>query len=268
MNTTVKRSLVGIVFLIIMIGGMLYLYPVLFLLILIGMMEEFLRMTLGKKHPGIRIAAIVTAAVAFILCVLAGRDLLPVRWLGINAFTLLALLIFMITDHRDFKEYSYVFTALLYIALPLCLLPFFVERAGAMLLLSFFILIWVSDVGAYCFGMVFGQKIWPAKLCPEISPKKSWAGALGGLLVTLLAAYILQLLNLLPFSLAHVFILGTIMNVSGVFGDLFESLWKRQFGMKDSGTIMPGHGGLLDRFDSSLFAIPAGAFYLILNELV
>ena len=84
----------------------------------------------------------------------------------------------------------------------------------------------------------------------------------------LAAAYILLRTGMISFPLVHVLVMASLMHVSGVFGDLFESLWKRQFGVKDSGRIMPGHGGLLDRFDSALFAIPVGYVYLLLIGLV
>ena len=160
---------------------------------------------------------------------------------------------------------------MVYIGLPTALSPFVVstpEGYSGLLMLSFFIIIWSSDVGAYCFGLLLGRKVWPAKMCPDISPKKSWAGFVGGWLTVLLAAYILLKSGLMDFPLVHVLIMASLMHVTGVFGDLFESLWKRNAGIKDSGNIIPGHGGLLDRFDSSLFAIPTGYAYLILFELV
>jgi len=182
------------------------------------------------------------------------------------------LLVWMVVDHKDFKEYAYVLSGLLYIGLPLALSPFVVSTGeggySGLLMLAFFIIIWSSDVGAYCFGMLFGQKIWPAKMCPEISPKKSWAGFFGGWLTVLVAAYILIRTGMIDFPVVHVLVMASLMHVTGVFGDLFESLWKRQFGVKDSGNIMPGHGGLLDRFDSALFAIPTAYVYLVLFELV
>ena len=116
--------------------------------------------------------------------------------------------------------------------------------------------------------MLLGQKIWPAKLCPSISPKKSWAGFIGGLLTSVLAGAILYWTGLFTFPIWHCLIMAAIMSVAGVFGDLFESLWKRAAGIKDSGNLIPGHGGLMDRFDSALFAIPAGYIYLLLFELV
>ena len=135
-------------------------------------------------------------------------------------------------------------------------------------MVAFFCIIWASDVGAYCFGMLLGQKIWPAKLCPTISPKKSWAGYIGGLLMAVLAGAILKWTGLVSFPMLHCLIMAALMHVMGVFGDLFESMWKRAAGIKDSGNIIPGHGGLMDRFDSALFAIPTGYIYLLVFNLV
>lgn len=274
MNTTVKRTIFGVIFLAVMLGGLLFdkiAFCALFLFIDCVMAGEFLRITMGKEHKGVQYAAIGVAALAFIIAGLVVWVGIPESWLSLNLVTVMALMMLMIHHHSNFKDYSYVFTALVYIALPLSFSHYAVrgpEGFDGSLLLNFFILIWSSDTGAYCFGMLFGQKIWPARLCPEISPKKSWAGFWGGLVTTLLAAWILRLVGLWDFPIVHCLILATIMNVTGVFGDLFESLWKRQFGVKDSGHIIPGHGGLLDRFDSSLFAMPAGYVYLLLNGLL
>ena len=135
-------------------------------------------------------------------------------------------------------------------------------------MLAFFCIIWASDVGAYCFGMLLGQKVWPAKMCPDISPKKSWAGFVGGLLTALMAAYILGKRGMLPDAPVRVLVRAARRHVAGVCGGRFEALWKRQFGLKDSGNLIPGHGGLMDRFDSALFAIPIGFVYLLLIGLV
>ncbi len=272
MNSTVTRTLSGIVFLAVMIGCLLwnnYSFAVLLMFIMGVCLWEFYKITLGGKHPKAVSSAIVGALVLF-NCVFAG---LAAPKLACVAFiVLLVLMVSMVFMHRDFKEYAYIFAGLVYIGLPTILSPNVVMRPdgsySGLLMLAFFIIIWSSDVGAYCFGMLFGQKIWPAKMCPEISPKKSWAGFVGGMAMAVLAAWILLKTGMLAFPLVHVFAMAVIIHVMGVFGDLFESLWKRQFGVKDSGTIMPGHGGLLDRFDSALFAIPAAYVYLMLFELV
>ena len=275
MNTTVTRSLSGIVFLAVMIGCLLevrYLFPWLFLCIQAQMLGEFYQITLGDKHKAVQKAAILLAMTAFgLVWLYLGPRPLPVKYFSILLPLLVGLLVWMVVDHKDFKEYAYVLAGLLYIGLPLALSPFVVSTAegySGLLMLSFFIIIWASDVGAYCFGMLLGQKIWPAKMCPEISPKKSWAGFVGGWITVLLAAYILLRTGMITFPVVHVLVMASLMHVTGVFGDLFESLWKRQFGVKDSGNIMPGHGGLLDRFDSALFAIPTGYVYLLLIGLL
>jgi phosphatidate cytidylyltransferase len=134
------------------------------------------------------------------------------------------------------------------------------------LLLAFFAIVWGSDVGAYLFGITLGQK-YGKKLFPSISPKKSWEGYWGGLLLSLAAGYALYALNFIQYELIHVIIISLIINVTSTFGDLAESQLKRNFGVKDSGKIMPGHGGLLDRFDGALFAFPATVAYIIITTI-
>ena len=133
-------------------------------------------------------------------------------------------------------------------------------------MLAFFIIIWASDVGAYCIGMLLGK--YSKKLFPSVSPKKTWAGFWGGLVFAVLAGLILVWTGLWTYPWYHAVILSVIMHVAGVFGDLFESQWKRVCEIKDSGNIIPGHGGMMDRFDSALFAIPAGVIYLVIIGLL
>lgn len=120
-----------------------------------------------------------------------------------------------------------------------------------------FLLVWFNDTFAYLFGSKFGKH----KLFPRISPKKSWEGAVGGGLTTILAGLLLA-----PYidgiNLIHATIISGIVVLFGNFGDLIESMFKRCIEIKDSGHIMPGHGGVLDRLDSILFALPAIFVYL------
>lgn len=276
MNTTVKRTIYGVLFLLVMLAGMLwnrYGFLALFLAMDAGMLLEFYKMTLGSSHKTVQAGALVTALAAFLLVALvSGPQHLAPRFLCLVPVLLLVLMIIMVFRHTGFKDFSYVFAGLLYIGLPLALSPMLITRPDGsftgLLMLAFFIIIWSGDVGAYCFGMLLGQRSWSKKLCPGISPKKSWAGAIGGMVSALLAGAVLYWTHLLACPLVHCLVLAAVMNVTSVFGDLFESLWKRQFGLKDSGNVIPGHGGLLDRFDSALFAIPAGAAYLVLFGLL
>mgnify|MGYP002513203285 CR=1 FL=1 len=112
-----------------------------------------------------------------------------------------------------------------------------------------------------------GQK-YGKKLFPSISPKKSWIGFWGGLFTAVGIAVGLKYYGLLPFDLVHCIAMAILLNVTGVYGDLIESQWKRHYEVKDSGTIIPGHGGLLDRFDSALIAIPIGIIYLVVMNVL
>ena len=275
MNNTVKRTLSGICFLAIVISGLLidkYLYAVLITFMMVTMLYEFYRMTMGDRFPRTRLLAILLGCCAFLslFAVMAFR--LDIRIVGISAILLLVLMTstLMVKDKADFKLFAFLYTGLMYIAVPLTLSNFVVfDQAGQFdgrPMLAFFIIIWASDVGAYCFGMLLGK--YTAKLFPSVSPKKTWAGFWGGLAFAVLAGLILDWTGLWTYPLVHAIVLSIIMHVAGVFGDLFESQWKRVCEIKDSGNIIPGHGGMLDRFDSALFAIPAGVIYLVIIGLL
>ena len=165
------------------------------------------------------------------------------------------------------QDWAYTMLSQMYIALPfsmLNVLAFTSDSSGVvvfntLLPLSVFVFLWMNDTGAYCVGSLIGRH----KLFPRISPGKSWEGSIGGAVVVLAVAaaisiYIDDVMLTLPQWLG----LGLVVVVFGTWGDLVESLFKRTLGIKDSGNILPGHGGMLDRFDSSLLAIPAAVVYL------
>ena len=127
--------------------------------------------------------------------------------------------------------------------------------------LSVFIFIWTSDTGAYCCGSLL-HKRFPAKLFERVSPNKSWVGSIGGGVFCLIAAVLLKTAFGGNMTVLQWMGLALTVCVFGTWGDLVESLFKRQLGIKDSGNILPGHGGMLDRFDSALLAIPAATIYL------
>lgn len=132
-----------------------------------------------------------------------------------------------------------------------------------MIPLCVFIFLWANDTGAYCSGSLFGKH----KLFPRVSPGKSWEGSIGGAIIVLLVAWLIGYLdaqngNKSGLTILQWMGLGLVVVVFGTWGDLVESLFKRTLGVKDSGNILPGHGGMLDRFDSSLMAMPAAVIYL------
>lgn len=169
------------------------------------------------------------------------------------------------------NDWAYTMMSQLYIALPfsmLSVLAFQSDDTGIhytwMVPLSVFVFLWINDTGAYLCGSLLGRH----KLFPRISPGKSWEGSIGGgVLVVLLALLVWYLSeqyeeNPLGLSAIEWAGLGLTVVIFGTWGDLVESLFKRTLGIKDSGNILPGHGGMLDRFDSSLMAIPAAVVYL------
>ncbi len=274
MNNTVKRSLSGVVFLAVMISCLYlneWLYGALLIFMMIAMLHEFFAMTMGDKYKLSRVLAILLGVCSFVSLFLVYRFSLDFKFVGINVILLLGIMIssLYVKDKTEFRRFAFIYTGLLYIAIPLSLSNLVVLRGGAFdgtLMLAFFCIIWASDVGAYCIGMLFGKN--GRKLFPTVSPKKSWAGFWGGMLMAVVAAMILSLTGLFTFPWWHSIILAVIMHSLGVYGDLFESQWKRVCEVKDSGNIIPGHGGALDRFDSALFAIPAGVIYLVINGLI
>ena len=176
------------------------------------------------------------------------------------------------TQNENAVNYwAYTMLGQMYIALPLStinVLAFNAATDGSInfnyiIPLSVFIFLWTNDTGAYCTGSLFGKH----KLFPRISPAKSWEGSIGGAVFVLISAYIIGILTGADAGKSYLDIpqwlgLGLIVVVFGTWGDLVESLFKRTLGIKDSGTILPGHGGMLDRFDSSLMAMPAAVVYL------
>jgi phosphatidate cytidylyltransferase len=129
--------------------------------------------------------------------------------------------------------------------------------------MGFFLLLWTSDTGAYLAGRSFGK----TKLFERISPKKTWEGSIGGTILSIAVAYgISKLLGFDDVTTFDWMVIAVLVVIFGTFGDLFESLLKRNLHIKDSGTILPGHGGVLDRFDGLFLAIPAVFFYLLFTN--
>ena len=155
------------------------------------------------------------------------------------------------------------FLSLGYVALPVAMLNGIMSLTAPRLLLGVFIFIWLYDTGAYCVGMLLGRH----RLFERISPKKSWEGVIGGILLCVAGAYVSYYWFDEFFQVPDFTIwigLSVVVAVFATFGDLVESLIKRTVGVKDSGHILPGHGGILDRIDSLLLVAPAVLIYMML----
>ncbi|MDE5575315.1 MAG: phosphatidate cytidylyltransferase [Bacteroidales bacterium] len=158
-----------------------------------------------------------------------------------------------------------VFSGILYVTLGMVCLYLLYVCLGCYGLLGFFVLIWSSDIFAYLTGSLLGRH----KLCPKISPSKTWEGAMGGFLFAVGLAYVWKIWLLPDTGILFWLVFSVLTIVAGMGGDLLESAVKRKAGVKDSGRFLPGHGGVLDRFDSVLLAAPVAlATWFILNWIL
>ena len=271
-----KRTVFGAIYGGVIIFSLLW-NPTSFGALMVAMMaiamSEFYDITIGKDFRFQRFTALL-CAVSFFMVMLFHREFgLPYRWLALP-FGLSIFITFSFVfskKHLAVDNLAFIYAALVYIALPVSMSPMLAysgEDYNGKLMLSLFIIIWLSDIGAYFLGSALGQKEGAKKMAPDISPKKSWWGFAGCIVSGVLCAFVLYRTGMLEFPLVHSLAVGLVVSVTCVVGDLAESLWKRHYNVKDSGNLIPGHGGMLDRIDSSLVSIPAAALYLIIFGLI
>ncbi len=269
-------------------------YSTIMVVIIAAMMNEFLNISIGKKYPVQKGLAILSGVSFFMLLLVSIKFGITPAILLFSFIPVMAIFIanlytkefnihkrevgkdgVEIRMNNGFEFIPFALTSILYIAVPMSLCNFIVLEGAigqsasiatplsysGKILLGMLILLWANDVGAYCLGTAIGQK-YGSKLFPSISPKKSWVGFWGGLICTILAALAIRNILFADISIIGTIGLAIIICIFGVWGDLAESQFKRNFGVKDSGNIMPGHGGMLDRFDGALLAFPAAVIYL------
>jgi len=271
------RTVTGALFVILLVGGIIwhpYSFLILFAVITALMIWEFT--TIVNRHMNLQVNRFITTT--------AGVYLFVAVWafntniMGSEVFIpyLISIIYLLVSEiyldrPENISNWAMTFMAQLYIALPFASLNTlcFISTPTAVTYyfwyaLSLFIFLWASDTGAYLFGSWLGKH----RLFPRISPHKSWEGSIGGGLTALatsqiVASFIPFAENLTPLT-SHLLWAGfaLVVVIFGTWGDLVESLLKRRLGIKDSGKILPGHGGMLDRFDSSLLAIPAAVVYV------
>ena len=276
MNNLLKRTIFGALYLVVMVFGIIWdraIFTALFAFILMVGLREFYAMGLGRRYIVQQKIATLCAILAYLnlayRCFFGGQ--MDLWWVPMLLMFAIPVSTVFVREFEDFSSFGLIYAGLGYVALPIVLLPLVMmdgEVFDGWLLLSFFIIIWASDVGAYCVGTLLGQKSDSRKLAPAISPKKSWWGVAGGVLLGIGASALLGYLTWMPFPMIHCLALGFLVSAAGITGDLFESMWKRHFHVKDSGSLIPGHGGMLDRIDSSLVAIPLAYVYLLAFSLI
>jgi phosphatidate cytidylyltransferase len=280
MNNFIVRTITGIIFVVAIVVSFLNPVAMIFLFSLVTGMTVWEFAGLVNERENVHINQFITS-VAGVLLFLAmavharGLDTLNlafVPWLATIIYLLVSELYLKATD--PIANWAYTMMTQLYIALPFSLLNVLAFQFTNcdlpwLLPLSVFIFLWVNDSGAYCCGSLLGKH----KLFPRISPGKSWEGSIGGGVFVLLAAWLISFITTQKGITTNLTTLqwmgmGLVVAVFGTWGDLIESLFKRTLGIKDSGNILPGHGGMLDRFDSSLLAIPAVVVYLFTLALL
>jgi len=258
-----QRSLTAIFFVIFLLSGVFinkYVFLGVFLLITILSLDEFYKLLKKMTIETLKIPGIIISSLFFISMFLVSYKMLPSEIFIIFIPIILILTLSELYNKKEnnFQRLAYTFFGLIYVGLPFAILikftTFGINQNGFnfAVLFGFFLTIWANDTGAYIVGSAIGKR----RLFERISPKKSWEGSIGGFLFTLISAYILSIF-FKDLSLIQWIIFSIIIAIFGTYGDLFESLLKRKAQIKDSGTILPGHGGMLDRFDSVLLASPA-----------
>ena len=275
MKNFIQRAITGLIFVAVLIGciiGSPLSFGVLFCIISAMATAEFCN--LMNQQEGVKMNRNI--------CVLGSMTLfLCFFYYGMNPAQtsifipyLIIIIYLMISElylkkENPLNSWAYAMLSQLYVGLPFALLNVLAFQSNGIgseylfiLPLSIFGFNWINDTGAYCTGMLLGKH----PLFKRISPKKSWEGSIGGATLSVAAS----------FALAHYFpIMSTaawvgmslVVVLFGTWGDLTESLMKRHLGIKDSGNILPGHGGMLDRFDSAIMAIPAAVVYLYFISL-
>lgn len=273
-----QRAITGVIFVAVLVGCILggpISFTILFALISALTINEFGTIVNRRENTRMNKPISILAGLFLFLCfgyigVVPGANEIFIPYL----FLILYLFISELYKKQPnpLNNWAYAMMSQIYIALSFALLNVLAYHSSAadsvsqynpILPLSIFIFNWVNDTGAYCTGMLFGKH----RLFERISPKKSWEGSIGGAVFSIIAAIVLA--HFFTFLSTGIWIgLGLTVVVFGTWGDLTESLMKRTLGIKDSGNILPGHGGMLDRLDSTLMAVPAAVVYLYVVGLI
>ena len=280
MKEIVIRTISGVVFTALTLASLIidprnpYPFLLLFSFYLVRTSYEYLRLTMGKGQVAVKVFALIASVCIFGLGSFSLTSPLFIVMRS-GAVALLFLILFAVPVAYLFSPgksgFEYAWSSLVYIAVPFGFLFWLgtwnTWGFNGWNIASLLIIMWMGDIGAYCIGTAFGQGEHGHKLMPSVSPKKSWEGVFGAVVLSVGTALALRAFGVLmpDYSYWTSALFGLTICIFSILGDLVESKLKRKFQTKDAGRIMPGHGGLLDRFDSGLLAFPAAfLFYLIL----
>ena len=281
MRNFIIRALTGIVYVALLVGCTVW-SPVtaffFFALVAASCVGEFCMLV--NRHAGASVVISLNVLAAFLLVASVWLYCIGSPTTGQSLALYVLLVIYLLVSElyrgsdNPLRNWALSLFSHVYAAVPFALLPMLSVRYDAAASsyaytwqypLALFVFLWSNDTGAYLFGVTLGR-YFPAKLFPSISPKKSWVGSIGGGLLTMVLS--VACWRLFPDTLLLWQWMGfaLVVVIFGTWGDLVESRFKRQLGIKDSGNVLPGHGGLLDRFDSALLAIPAVVIYFLLVQ--
>lgn len=263
MKGLVKRSITGIVFAAVMLAGIIihqYVFAVIFTAFLLLTLLEFYKISENIGYEPSTKIGLISGFLLFIIFFFAANHVIPRKYIFLSILIPLVTLLPDLFDKRKngFKNSMITIAGIIYIALPFSLLSFILFPSNntepefyPWILIGIFVIIWIYDSMAYVFGSWLGKH----KICQRISPKKSWEGLIGGAVFAVITSVVISMI-FDELSLINWIVIALMIVSFGTSGDFFESKLKREAGVKDSGSILPGHGGMLDRFDTVLFAVP------------
>ncbi len=271
MNNFSKRTLSGLLFVILIVSSIL-ISPVSFIIVfgIIVFITSYefygFKQDVFSKSDRIVFSGVAVVVFLFAFIIASGEHNTLFVILLVPIFLVVDFLFLMKDRTRLLPKLSYGITGWVYIAIPFSILNFIAyhfndQDFSSLFLVSLFGIIWINDTFAYLAGKFFGRH----PLFYRISPKKTLEGFLGGLLFSVLAAWGISMLTSL-LNLNTWLLIGLISSLTGSLGDLTESAFKRNVNIKDSGNLLPGHGGFLDRFDAALFVFPSVYFLLLLTS--
>ncbi|PID94927.1 MAG: phosphatidate cytidylyltransferase [Bacteroidales bacterium] len=267
-KTLLTRTASGIVYVSLIVSSILWgkeYFGVVFSLLAICTTYEFHKLT--NKQDGVRVMPYLGALMSMlIMCSYNFGNMIGINLADISYIYLTILFVAMILDifrqdYNPINNVAYLVFGQIYVALPFVGMAY-LNNINKMLLLALFIVIWTNDTFAYLTGSMLGKH----RMCERVSPKKSWEGFFGGLIGAIVVSVIFAKVTETIFSLGGWIGFAVVVVIFGTLGDLFESLIKRTVGVKDSGNIMPGHGGFLDRFDSVIFSIIPVIIYIFIYK--